>query len=249
MGQGMFTIAEKDATTGEPLKKVHVGNCTDLKLSQKTNTLVLKEAMTGARGDIARIDTGKECEFSAVLEDISKENLAIFLRAAVTSKVAGTVTAESVKAYAGGIIGLDNIGLVDDETLIVKSADGLTTYTKNTDYLVRTDCLEIPTTGAIATAAGAGSVVIKVDYHYGAQDHIQALTESQKEYWVTFYGLNTARSNKSVVVDIFKVSMDVLKEMALIQDKQAEINVTGSCLLDETRPSGTSPYYRSRMAV
>ncbi len=240
MGQGMLFVGLKDATTGEPMGLRHVGNCTDLKLSPKTNVIELKEAMTGTRGLAKRLTTEVSSSFSATLESLNKDNLAIALRGAITSKVSGTVTNEVATAFKGTLLKLAYAGI---SAVTVKSGDGVTTYVAGTDYIVNDDSISIPLTGAIATADTGTGVGVKVNYSYKAQDIIDALVSGELEYWFRFEGLNTADTNKSVVVDVFKVAVDVLKELALIQDKQAEIVLDGSCLLDSTRATG-SKYFR-----
>jgi hypothetical protein len=244
MGQGMVFLAEKNETTGEPLAMRHLGNVTDLKLQLKTTTIDLKEAMTGARGLAKRLTTENACTFSATLESLVKENLAIALRAAITDKVAGSATGETVTAFKSSLLPLRYAALVDDATLVVKSANGVTTYVKGTDYTVNTDSISIPVAGAIAALDTGDGVPLLIAYHYGAQTIVDAFTEPAKEYWLRFEGLNTAEENKSVIVNIFKISPDPLKELAMIGDKQAEISLDGACLVDSTRTGTDSRFFQ-----
>jgi hypothetical protein len=243
MGQGMVFLAAKNATTGEPLAMRHLGNVTDLKIQLKTTTIDLKEAMTGARGLAKRLTTENAATFTATLESLVKENLAIALRAAITDKVAGSVTGETVTAFKSSLLPLTYGALVDDVTLVIKSADLVTTYVKGTDYTVNDDSLSIPATGAIATADTGTGKALSIAYHYGAQAIVDAFTEAGAEYWLRFEGLNNADNDKSVIVDVFKVSPDPLAELALINDKQAEIVLQGACLVDSTRLTG-SKFFR-----
>lgn len=239
MGQGMVFIGLKEATTGEPKGLRHVGNCTDLKISNKTDTLELKESMTGTRGLAKRMTTGVGADFSAMLESLDKDNLAIALRGTATAKSAGTVTGEAVTAFKGTVCKLKYAGI---SAVTVKGSSGTPTYVAGTDYVVNDDSITIPSTGAIAALDTGSGAALKVDYSYKAQDIIDAFAEGEKEYWVRFEGLNTADENRSVIVDIYKVAVDALKELAMIGDKQAEIELSGSCLLDSTRATG-SKYY------
>lgn len=237
MGQGQVFVGTKDATTGEAQGLRHVGNVTDLKLSLKTNVLELKEAMTGQRGLAKRLTTEVGASFSATLESLNPENLAIALRGSNTAVASGSVTKITYKAFKGTVLNLKHIDI--SAVSIYDDATGLVPYVAGTDYIVNDDSITIPLTGGIAADDLGSGVDIKVSYTYGAQDVMQSFTSGEKEYWVRFEGLNTADENKSVVVDVYKVAMDPLKELALINDKQAEIVFDGSCLLDSTRATGS----------
>lgn len=243
MGQGMVFIGTKDAATGEAQGLRHLGNVTDLKISNKTNTLELKEAMTGQRGLAKRLTTEVGASFSATLESLNKENLAIALRGTFTDVVGGTVVKKTFKAFKGSVLRLDHIGI--SAVTVYDEATGLVPYDAGTDYVVNDNNLSIPLTGDIATADSGAGFDVKVSYTYAAQEKIESFTAGEKEYWVYFDGLNTADENKAVVVDLYKIAMDPLKELALINDKQAEIVFEGSCLLDSTRSTG-SKYYTVR---
>lgn len=243
MGQGMVFIGTKDATTGEPQGLRHLGNVTDLKLSLKTNVLELKEAMTGQRGLAKRLTTEVGASFAATLESLNRDNLAVALRGDATAVTGSTVVKQTFKAFKGTVLKLAHIGI--SAVTVYDAATGLTPYTVATDYTVNDNNISIPTTGAIASADSGSGVDVKVSYTYAAQDKVEAFSTGEKEYYVYFDGLNTANENKSVVVEIYKVAMDPLKELALINDKQAEIVFEGSCLLDSTRTSG-SKYFTVR---
>ena len=237
MGQGMVFIGTKDATTGEPQGLRHLGNVTDLKTSLKTSVIELKESMTGTRGLAKRLTTEVGASFSATLESLNKENLGIALRGAATEVATGSVTKQTYLVFKDSMVALDHIGI--SAVSVYDEATGLVAYDVTDDYLVNNNTISIPATGAIAALDSGDGVEVQISYTYAAQDKIEAFTEGEKEYYLYFDGLNTADENKAVVVEIYKVAMDPLKELALINDKQAEIVFEGSCLLDSTRATGS----------
>lgn len=243
MGQGMVFIGEKDAVTGEPKGLRHLGNVTDLKISLKTSVIELKESMTGTRGLAKRLTTEVGASFSATLESLNKENLAIALRGTAAAVIGGTVTKKTFKVFKGSMLRLDHIGI--SAVTVYDSATGLVAYTVTEDYVVNGNNISIPLTGDIATDDSGAGVDIKVSYTYAAQDKVDAFTEGEKEYYCYFDGLNTADENNAVVVEVYKIAIDPLKELALINDKQAEIVFEGTCLMDSTRVSG-SKYFTVR---
>lgn len=238
-GQGPLMIA-KIGADGKPMGFRHVGNCTELSISPKTTSDDRKDSMTGARAIIKKMTVEVGTDIAFKLDSVmDNENLAMALRATFTEKAAGTVTDEAVTAYAGCILPLAHIALVDDNTLVVKSANGQTTYDKGDDYTVADNSLYIVPGGAIGTADEGDGIALKVSYGYGKQTHFQPLTEAAQEYALRFEGLNTADDNKAVVVNVYKVGTDVTKQFGMITDKAIPLEISGAALLDPTRTIGS----------
>ena len=109
--------------------------------------------------------------------------------------------------------------------------------------------LGVNTTGKTVEGAGAkvlgGAVPLVVSYDYAEQVRLEALTAKDVEVFTRYEGLNTAEDGEPVVIDIFRTSIDPLKELALIADNFQSANVEGSVLIDNTRKSG-SKYYTVR---
>lgn len=83
-----------------------------------------------------------------------------------------------------------------------------------------------------------------VDYTYEDQVRVDALTAANQDLFIRFEGLNTVAENAPVIVEIFKVTADPLKELALIADKVQDAVVEGTVLSDPTRTDGGSTYFR-----
>ena len=116
--------------------------------------------------------------------------------------------------------------------------------TVTTDYLVNSEA------GSIFIVSG-GSIPndtnIHIDYTHPSYKRVDAFTTGQPERWLRFEGLNTAKGNEPVVVDVFKFTADPLAEQALISDEIQNIVLTGSALADPLRPGGTSQFFREIM--
>jgi hypothetical protein len=113
--------------------------------------------------------------------------------------------------------------------------------TVTTDYVVNSEAgsIFLPATSAIPADTN-----IHIDYTHATLDRTDAFVAGQPEIWVRFEGLNTAKSNETVVVDIFKFTPDPLSEQQLIGDEVGAIEITGSALADTDRPAGTSQFFR-----
>lgn len=240
MPQGRLMIAERDPVTGNPMGFHHLGNAVNIKAALTTNTIDKKEAMTGQFGLNAQFETERGCNFSFDLESFSKENLSLGLRANITDIVGGTATDIDIKVFKGKEINLPHIRCT---AVSLESTDGITTYVAGTDYVVYDNSIAIPATGAIAIldTTGAG-VDLHVSYTYGAQSKIDVFTGAKKSYWFWLDALDVAQENAITSIHLFKVTPSVLKELLLISDQPGSMSIEGACMLDSTRPSGTSRY-------
>ena len=113
--------------------------------------------------------------------------------------------------------------------------------TITTDYLINAEAgsIFLPTTSGIPADTN-----IHIDYTHATLDRTDSFIVGQPEIWVRFEGLNTAKSNETFVVDIFKFTPDPLSEQQLIGDEVGAIELTGSALADTDRPAGTSQFFR-----
>lgn len=113
--------------------------------------------------------------------------------------------------------------------------------TLTTDYVINAEAgsIFLPTTSGIPVDTN-----IHISYTHATLDRVDSFVVGQPEIWVRFEGLNTAKSNETFVVDIFKFTPDPLSEQQLIGDDVGAIELTGSALADTDRPPGTSQFFR-----
>lgn len=107
--------------------------------------------------------------------------------------------------------------------------------------------IDIDTTGKTITLGTPLSIfegqALTCTYTYAGQQLISAMTQPVTDYYVRFEGLNTADSNKPVVLEAFKFEADPLKELDLISDSWQSGVLEGSLLYDSVQPSGSN-YFR-----
>ena len=78
---------------------------------------------------------------------------------------------------------------------------------------------------------------------------MQALTRSGVILEMSFGGVNEADSGKPVVVDLFRVSLGAAKEVSLIGDDFASLQLEGKLLVDQSKTgAGISRYMKVSMA-
>jgi hypothetical protein len=111
------------------------------------------------------------------------------------------------------------------------------TLVSGTDYKV------YPEQGAIELLNVTGfTQPFKVDYSYGAAKRLAMFKTAQPEVWLRFDGLNTADSNKRVIVDLYRVVLNPTKDFSLIGDDIQKFELDGRVLADlskaDTGPLG-----------
>lgn len=247
-GQGIVLVAELDSNN-VPQGFRNIGNVPDLKLAIEVEVEEKKESSTGQRATVLRLEKEKKASFSATLEDLSKETLAMALRGSAASVTSGSVEDEAIVACLGYTVPLEHPGV---SNVVVTDATGVTTYELDKNYTINAEAGSINIlTDAAQTAAGAAANIadaaaLLVDYDHVAYEQVDALTAANKYYALRFEGLNTADSNKAVIVEIFRISADPLKELALINDETAAMTLDGSIMADLTRTVG-SQFFREKI--
>ena len=252
-GQGVVMIASRDVVTGKPTGFLPLGNVSDLKILIQTSVIEHKESQTGQRGIDLRLVTETKCNMSMTVDNYIAANLSLALRGVNTASVGGTVTGEAVNGYSGLISSLAHIKVAAavvklGATVLTPFVDNATPY----DYKINLAAGSIYLNDGVApnpavvglTGGTAGApIALTVDYTYSAQNVIDALTVGAQERYLRFEGLNTADTNSPVVIEVFKFSVDPLKELSLITDTVQQFVLDGSVLADPLRTSG-SKYFK-----
>lgn len=195
LGSGKLYLEDLD----EPKGLIHIGNCNSLTYEAAAEEIEEPDFTTPGGGLDSSVQRISALNVTYNARHFKAQNMARALFGSATEVAAGTVTGETHTAYKGALIMLANPGAT---AVVVKSEDGLNTYTEGTDYTL--DAAGFPVileSGTIADAA-----VIKVDYSYAKHATIQALVKSGKRFRLVFIGLNEARSGKPVVIEVFKVN-------------------------------------------
>lgn len=78
---------------------------------------------------------------------------------------------------------------------------------------------------------------LKASYSHANPVILAALAAGQVKRWIRFNGINAARSNKIVPVDIFNMQMAPTSAFDLLPDDLGKLDLKGSLLIDQSRPS------------
>lgn len=229
--QGRVYLGKRDIN-GNPIEVRSPGNVAELKLSLKTDVLEHYESQSGQRSLDHRMIKSKSATINLSIEEFTKENLALALYGTHVATASGTVTDEPI----GGAIPVvgDRYFLAHPKvsTLILKDSTGTpATLTLGTHYTADTDF------GAIQFLDTTGlTAPYKASYAFGDVSEIGIFTQPLPERYLRLEGLNTAQGNAKVLVELYRVAFDPLKELALISTEYNKFDLEGSLLADSTKP-------------
>ena len=229
--QGRVYLGKRDSA-GQPLEVRSPGNVAELKLSLKTDVLEHFESQTGQRSLDHRMVKQKSATVNLTIEEFTKENLALALYGNHVTGAGGSVTEEPVGG-AMPVIG-DRYFLAHPKVaalLLIDSAASPATLTAGTHYTADTDF------GALQLLQINGfTPPFKASYTFGTATEIGIFTQALPERFLRLEGINTAQGNAKVLVELYRVAFDPLKEISFISDEYNKFELEGAVLADTTKP-------------
>jgi hypothetical protein len=241
-GQGVLMISERDAA-GNPAGFRVVGNVPSVEIQNNLTTFEHKESITGQRAIDLRLTQENNVAVNITLESFDKENLALSMYGESTDVIAAVAAVFNTPVVIlGGLYGLGKVRV--SNVVVTDTATGLITYVDGDNYTLDENSGSIRVfTAAEQTAAGAADLIAAADlltvtFDHEAQVKIDALTAPRPELYLRFEGLNTAKGNEPVVVEVFKFAPDPAAVIALLSDEVWQGELNGSALLDSTKAVG-----------
>jgi hypothetical protein len=232
-GQGRVFIGSRDSA-GNPAGLAFVGNVPDLKVSLSVDTLEHQESQFGQRLTDLQLIKTKKGEFACTLEELIQSNLELALYGSTTAVVAGTVTAE-VLANPVTVGSLYLLAKQNVSGVVIKDSTATPKTLPPAQYLVNAKY------GSLAindkTTGGPYVEPFKADYAYGAANVTAMFTQPLPERWVRFEGLNTADSNREVLIDLYRVATSPTKDLSVIGNDLMKFELSGQVLADLTKPA------------
>lgn len=229
LGQGKLYVAARTAS-GLPKPLRWLGDVSDAKLALKVDSVEHKESYTGQRLTAKKLVIGKEASFDFTLMELSKENLSLALYGKSSTIASGSVTAEVLPA---DLVAGDRVALKYPKvsTVVITDSTATPVTLDPAKYVVDADY------GAI-TLLDVTAVVqpLHVAYTHAALENVSVFTAAQSEVFIRYEGINLAENGAPVIVELYKVNTEPLKELALITTKFAETAINSTVLLDSARP-------------
>lgn len=211
--------------------------------TEQTESVEKQDDMTaiggGTHSELRRV-TG--VMFKAKLADLNITNLARALRATVSPQDAGTVVDAPYTAALGALLPLPHTGVTN---LVVKTGPVVGTATVVAapgNYELRPEGVWVPE-GAPGITAGDN---LWLSYSHADQVVVEALTAATPELYIRFAGLNEVESGRPSVVDLWRVSQGVTKQLSLINKGFTTLDIEGELLQDPTKTgAGISRFMRT----
>ena len=221
-----------------------------LALNNAITKIDIPDTFSGGLGIAKTIITNRAPTLAATLVGF-RSNIAQYMLHGETSNVAAvsanskTLTVRKSDGFDHGIYLLDHPNV---SAVAVTGAGGSPTYAVDADYTVNSEwgSINIVAGGQIAIDTDAEStdqMDIEVTYDAAAFVQIDANTTSAPELWLRLEGVDAANDNEPWVLDVFKVTPDILSNMVLVNNDVMRPVVNIPCVADGSRPTG-SPYYR-----
>lgn len=249
-GQAAMIGYKRDPDTGQPYDGLLMGILTNgMALSNAITNIDIPDTVTGGLGIAKRINTNKAPSISAQLNGF-RSNIASWLLHGSKSDVAAVTTNAKTVNIKKQTLGNSHY-LLDHpnvSNVSVTGVGGTPTYAAGADYTVNNTwgSINIVQAGQIAIdvdAAPTDELNIVVTYDAAAFVQVDAMTSSSPELWIRLEGVDAANDLEGWVMDMFKVSIDPLSNMALVNSTIWQPTITLACQADGKRASG-SAYYR-----
>ncbi len=232
-GQGTVFASTRDVS-GNATAFRDLGNIPSLRLTLETDVLEHKESRTGQRLTDLRLTRERRATVTMTLESFTKANLMMLLYGTSSTVTGGAVTNE---VFPSGLVAGDMVSLAfplvaASPAPVVTGTGGVTTLTAGTHYKV-----DYGAGMVTMLSVGTGTQPYEIDYTYNTEEIVPFFREPSTERFLRFAGLNTANSNKPVIVELYRVVFDPVGNIDLINDEFAQFELEGSVLYDSTRDS------------
>jgi len=238
LGSGKIKMRE----VGAAAPFLPIGNCSALTFGAELNSLSLANYTKPGGGTYARVDRVSNVTINLTAHDLDGPNLARAAGGESSVQIAGTVAAEPVVAYPGGTTPLSRAPAT---ITTVTPVGGGTAYEAGVDYLITPGGIEVLEDGDIPAPVD-GAPNIAVTFTNTAQQVMQAMVNSGKEYELLFEGLNEAESDSPVIVHAYRVKFAPAQAINFIGDDFAALELTGTALQDANKVgTGISQYWKA----
>jgi hypothetical protein len=232
--QGKLYIALRNST-GLAGGYEYIGDTDGFTITTAQQYLDGYESYSGNRSIAFHIPTQTDVSVELSIANIDAVNLARAYNGDTVVTAAGSVVAESAKAYKGKTIPLKYASV---SSVVVKK--GVTTLVLNTDYTVNA------AKGSINILSSGDTIIdgdtITVDYTHTGGTKIRSLVNSGSNYSLYFEGASKF-DNLAQKAYIHNVALDLAKTLSLIGTGVNKLVVTGKVLPADEQVAGESQYF------
>lgn len=231
----LSAVAINNTLRAAPMKQYYVGSVPEASIQLETQTFPHFEAESGDRLQDFELQGGKTGTITSSLENLSEENMALVLHAAVqaqsTTPVTGMALPDSLAE--GDVVKLPD---VKPTSVSIEDSEGTPNTLPSGQYTVDADFGTI--TLDDITTGGPYTQPFKVSYTPGAASSVPIFTDDAPERMLWFQGKNTVTGEK-LLIELYRVLIPVSMLDALKHAEGAYGNIpfNPKILADTTRPT------------
>lgn len=226
-GQGKVFLAPVVGGLIQHNKARWVGNVPELTLETAVETKEHKESWSGSRTKDLVLTAEKSLTFKAKLEEFTKENLTLAFQADAQEVQSGKATdeASAQELKAGDVWFLANrkisaLTIKDSASSSAKTLEAGKHYTVDETFgrveLINLEGLTLP---------------LKASYSFAQATRLDVMKTNVEGWYLRFEGLNTAKGNTPVLVELYKTDLSPAKTLSLINDELGSFELEGKALL------------------
>lgn len=236
-GAGEVYVSRR--VSGKPVDLQFVGNVKELSFAPKVERKEHREKQTGNDSIDQVMERMLDLEISMKQCSFDSDSIGRMIYGTKQETASSTVTAETHTATPGRLVKLNGFNVTSITS--VTDVGGGTTYTEGTDWEIQN--LAAGMICIIEGGAITNPEEIEVNYERGESEKVGAFTRPNEDFYFVFTGLNVAESNAPVVITAFKVRLDPVNDIPLINEDFTEYELSGKVLFDKCRPAGSSNYF------
>lgn len=223
--QGAFYIGKN--VNGKMGAARWIGDTGTVSVSLSEDKESRKENYSGKRGTSVVLSRGTEMTIELNVRYADAANLALALHGKLTTKVAGTVTAETFPTGAVGEYFVLDHGGATDLVLTDSTPSTPVNLVEGTHYR-----LSSSHGGMIELLSITGIVQpIKAAYSYRGAKNLSILTKRPDPVYLFMDSINTVDESRERI-HLYKIQFDPLANMGLINENLGELTITGTCYVD-----------------
>lgn len=244
--QGEFNLHE--IVSGMPGAGFWVGDCSSIEYSATPEIQKFKESHTGTRGTGLSLDQGAEAQLSITLHNVNTKQLTLLLGGDTQAQDTTAVVDELLIATpeVGQVLLL---GALDVSAVVIKDSTPVTPkiLTAGTNYTVNAK------TGVVKiinlTTDGPFVGPLTKSFTPGVVTYVKMLTNTQRQWWARFNGINTAQGLNHVWVGDWYKFETTPGSLQLINESRGEAVLTGTIYPDPTKQADDVWGLYGRMAI
>lgn len=234
LGRGILYISELDASSGLPVEYRDLGNAPAFSLSIDVNELIHNSSRSGLSTVDKRLVISQQINVGFTLEELSAENLALFLSGVTTSAtnpaVAGIAEYQATSSLVKGrwyaiyhqTTGVRAMDIdASNVTVVHDKSTGNDTLVEGTDYTVDEVAGMVFILSSSSTAVAGNTLHITLAADAGAAASIsqtRGVTVSGKNYALKFIGENPADNDQRFEVELHSVQISADGDLSMISE-------------------------------